>query len=207
MKLIVFDWGGVVESHSMMYINTKNAWFNLLARYGAEPEEDFWRKLDEIKEDIEITLDIRQIKKWKERLEETFHISVGSVADFEKAYTEEFDKVFYYRDIVEYIHSLKGKCQLGIMSNLAKMDIERLDKQMKFSKFDYVWLSCVVHMKKPDEKIYHLAENVSGVEGKDILLIDDNEENTKRAAALGWNICLVTEGNLLKIKEEVEKFM
>ena len=37
---------------------------------------------------------------------------------FYKVYFEEYNRITYYKDVVDYIHSLKGRCLIGILSNL-----------------------------------------------------------------------------------------
>ena len=54
---------------------------------------------------------------------------------------EIFDKVDYYKDVVEFEKSLKNKCYIGILSNLNIYDKDRIDKQLGLKDYDYVFLS------------------------------------------------------------------
>lgn len=52
--------------------------------------------------------------------------------------------------------------------------------------FDLIIDSCQVGIRKPDPRIYRLAETTAGVEAADCVLIDDVADNVAAALAAGW---------------------
>lgn len=116
-------------------------------------------------------------------------------------------KVDYYKEVVEYAHSLKDKCKIGILSNLSYLDKERIDRQVNLNMFDYVWLSFDLKCRKPDEIIYEKVEVDLKCENKNILFIDDTLVNIEIAKKRGWNTCHASGYELDKIKESVEAFL
>ena len=55
-----------------------------------------------------------------------------------------------------------------------------------FSIFEFILNSADVGVRKPNEKIYRIVEDILGEREKDIFLIDDLKENCKGAEKLGW---------------------
>lgn len=132
------------------------------------------------------------------------HIKYAYNIIWNKSYLVDID---CYKDVVEYAHSLKEKCKIGILSNLSYLDKQRLDKQVNIKQFDFVWLSFELKCRKPDEKIYRIVEEDCKIKPENILFIDDSKENIETAKKLGWNTCNAYGYELDKIKEKVEKFL
>lgn len=211
-KIVIFDWGGVVESHREGEYNWQIARINLIRRLTQIPytKEEIISKWKQCDQDVNGKLIDEvsgiNIEKWFQRLKKEFNLTCN-MDEFKKVYIEEFDKVYYYKDVVEYAHSLKNKCKIGILSNLTAFDKDRIDKQMNLSKFDYVWLSYELKYRKPEIEIYEIVEKTSGISTKNILFIDDLDRNLKIPNIRGWNTCKASGYELDKIKEEVEVFL
>lgn len=116
-------------------------------------------------------------------------------------------KVDFYKEVVEFIHSLKDKCYIGILSNLGYLDKKRINYQVDLNKFDYTWLSFELECRKPNPKIYEMVENECHLNSNHILLIDDTKENIEIAKKRGWNTCQAFGYELDKIKEFVLEFL
>ena len=144
--------------------------------------------------------------RWFEKIKKEFNLECNS-EEFYDYYIKEFDKIEYYKDVVEFAHSLKDRCKIAILSNLGSLDKQRLDKQVDLKEFDYVWLSFELNCRKPKEKIYEIVEKDCKIEPKNILFIDDSKENIEVAKNRGWNTCLATGHELDKIREKVNKFL
>lgn len=127
--------------------------------------------------------------------------------NFYDFYIKEFDQIEYYKDVVDYAHSLKSKCKIGILSNLGTIDKQRLDKQVDLKQFDYVWLSCELKYRKPNTKVYEIVEDDCKLSPNNILFIDDVKENLEPAKEKGWNICNAFGYELGKIQRSVEEFL
>lgn len=212
-KLIIFDWGGVIESHAPGEYNWRKATIQLVNsltnnKFSDDVILEKWNKylrLENGKSICEIDSDT-ELEEWFENISKVFEFNI----DFERfitMYHQEYNKVKYYSDVVEYIHSLKNRCKIGILSNLSKLDLSRIDSQCQLSQFDYVWLSFELNCEKPDSKIYRIVTNGIDYSPKDILFIDDNDKNIEAAKKEGWNTCLADGNHLDIIKGRVEEFL
>lgn len=211
-KIIIFDWGGVVESHREGEYNCNRAISNMIKRFNVTMEEkeiiskySSCRK-DEFGRQIGTVNNIEDIKKWFLRVKKEFELNC-EFEEFCEVYEEEHFKVHYYQEVATFAHSLREKCNIGILSNLIWLDKRRIDHQMNLDKFDYVWLSFEIESRKPDQKTYEIVEKDCNILPENILFIDDTMENLLVAEKRGWNICQANGYEFSKIKESVNKFI
>lgn len=109
--------------------------------------------------------------------------------------------------MVELEHKTKEKCKIGVFSNLTLLDKERIDAQVNLEKFDYVWLSFEREERKPNKGIYEMVQNECGIKPKNILFIEDTEQNIEIAKKMGWNTCKAYGYEIDKIKKSIEMFL
>lgn len=209
-KIVIFDWGGIVESHENDLEDLKNAEIRLIQRFNTKlsSNEILKRWTDKTSKGISIgeLNNESDIKDWVDLLQNNMNINVP-FENFKKAYEEEYSKIKYYKDVVKYVHSLKGKCKIGILSNLTPFDKKRINDQYDLSKFDYVYLSFEVGMRKPNKEIYEYVLNDLKIEPENILFIDDDTNNILMAKECGWNTCQAFGYELDKIKKSVDEFL
>lgn len=202
-KLILFDWGNIVESHTTGY-SCYNAWTDLLHACGYTGEKK--------PSDLLTKYRLSCIKNNNE-FEKTYDLMARELGfnktykDFIKIYKKIFDKVDYHKEVAHYEVSLKNKCNIGILSNINIFDKERLDKEVNLSKYDYVFLSFELGIKKPDIEIFNIVQNKLPFSKKDILFIDDRKDNIESAKKVGWNTLQATGLELDKIKQKCEAFL
>ena len=204
-KIVIFDWGGVIESHREGKYSLNTAITNFIKYFNNDVDEN---GLIEKYFDV-CTNKIEQGNKdynWFEKIKYNFNLECTE-EEFYKFYEEEFNRIEYYKEVVEYAHSLKNKCKIGILSNLGSVDKQRLNKQVGLSKFDYVWLSFELKCSKPNEKVYKIVEEDCKIEPNNILFIDDFKENLKPAQTRGWNTCNACGYELEKIQKSVSEFL
>ena len=211
-KLVIFDWGGVIESHRKTEHNYLSAIECIIKRLTDDyPDCDIiklWNSCNFISNGhlISETSNPDEIKFWFNNIKIKFNLKC-TFQEFCDVYNEEYNKVHYYKDVVAYAHSLKDRCKIGILSNLGYLDKDRIDMQVNLNKFDYVYLSFDLECRKPDEIIYEKVEKDLKYDKGNILFIDDTSENIEVARKRGWNICLAFGYELDKIKESVESFL
>ena len=206
-KIVIFDWGGVIESHKEGEYSIDRAIINLIKHFNSKEDEKTIVERYHAQSVEDITYHIYlENDKWFEKIKKEFNLKCNS-EEFYDYYIKEFDKIDYYKDVVEFAHSLKDKCKIAILSNLGSLDKQRLDKQVDLKQFDYVWLSFELNCRKPKEKIYEIVEKDCNIEPKNILFIDDSKENIEVANKREWNTCLAIGHELDKIKEKVNEFL
>ena len=177
-KIVIFDWGGVIESHKVGEYNIRTAIINLMKKYGCKLEEqkilNIYSKCDNLKYDMSIHSNPMLIEKWFERVKIKLNLNCN-LDEFINSYYNELKKVYYYKDIVDYAHSLKEECRIGIFSNVMIIDEKRINEQVNLEKFDFVFLSFKIGHRKPEEKAYEIVERTTKIKPKNILLIDIQE--------------------------------
>ena len=202
-KLILFDWGNIVESHLTGY-TCKDAWNDLFYKCGYRGEETIFNNLSKYR--LSTIKNIEEFSKTYELMLKDYNFNT-TFEEFIKYYKEYFDKIDYYKEVADYEKSLKDKCYIGILSNLTIFDKERLNKQVDLSKYDYVFLSFEMGLKKPELNIYQEIQSKLPFKPSDILFIDDRKDNIETASSIGWNTFQTTGLELDKIKEVCENFI
>lgn len=209
-KVVIFDWGGIVESHEYDMKDLNDAKIRMIKRIDSSLSDEEilskWVNKTPDGVNIDTVSDLKEVKRYVEFLQKSLGINI-SYEDFVNLYEEEFKAVKYYKDVVDYAHSLKSRCKIAILSNLMYFDKKRINDQYDLSKFDYVYLSFEIGMRKPDEKIYKYVLDDLKVRPEDILFIDDDYQNILAAKRCGWNTCLAFGYELDKIKKSVDDFL
>lgn len=123
-KLVIFDWEGVIESHREGEYSLNTAITNLIKHFNNNVDESnliekyFYVTAHKLRQDFkEYT--------WFDKIKNEFNLQC-SEKEFYDFYIKEFDQIEYYKDVVNYAHSLKSKCKIGILSNLGIIDKQRL---------------------------------------------------------------------------------
>lgn len=209
-KVIIFDWGGVVESHENNLRDLKEAKIRMIKKLNSNlsDEEILAGWTDKTSTGILMgaTNDPENIKDWVNLVQYNMGISI-SYDEFKRLYEEELSSVKYYKEVVDYAHSLKNRCKIAVLSNLMPFDKKRIDIQYDLDEFDYVYLSFEIGLKKPDKQIYEYVLNDLKIDANDILFIDDDTDNISIAKECGWNTCQAFVYELDKIKKSVEEFL
>lgn len=202
-KLILFDWGNIVESHTTGY-SCYDAWNDLFKVCGYKENKNIYNELKKYKLST-ISNDL-EFKKVYIKISNEFNLNT-TFEVFIKLYIKIFDKIDYYKDVVSYELSLKKKCYIGILSNLTIFDKERLNKQVNLSNYDYVFLSFELGLAKPNIELFRKVQDKLPFEPNNILFIDDKKENIEVASELGWNVLQATGLELDIIKDKCEQFI
>lgn len=209
-KVVIFDWGGVVENHENNMQDIKNAKIRLIRRFNTFLSDDDilkrWTDKTSTGINIGITNKKEDLIDWFNLIQNNMNINV-SFDEFKKSYEEEFSLIRYYKDVVEYAHSLKNRCKIAILSNLMSFDKKRINDQYDLSKFDKVYLSFEMGMSKPDEVLYEYVLYDLKIRPENILFIDDDTDNILMAKNYGWNTCQACGYELDKIKNSIDHFL
>jgi len=202
-KLILFDWGNIVESHTTGF-SCYNAWNELFSACGYSSDKVIYNNLSKYR--LSCISNVDDFKKTYNQISKDFNFNT-TYEEFINLYKNIFDKIEYYKEVAEYEISLKDKCYIGILSNLTMFDKERLNKQVNLSQYDYVFLSFEMGLKKPEKEIYIEVQKQLPFEPQNILFIDDREDNILTASKMGWQTLQATGLELDKIKKVCEDFL
>ena len=135
-KLILFDWGNIVDSHTTGY-TCYDAYNDLFNECGYKGEETIYNVLG--KYNLSCIKTNEEFSKTYKLMAKEFNLN-KSYDEFVKIYKRVFSRIDYYKKVADYEISLKDKCYIGILSDLNIFDKERLDKQVNLPLYDYVFL-------------------------------------------------------------------
>ena len=208
-KIIIFDWGGVIEDNIPTKYTIRKAIIDIMKKYNcvlSEEEISYICSNGKKLYDTMVNDDEETTKNWFEDIKTKLNINC-TYEEYKQAYYEYGKKVQYHEDVVRFAHGLKNKCKIAMFSSLVKLDYRRINDQVDLSKFDYVFLTYKMGYNKPEDRTFEIIENKTKIEPKNILFIDDTYVNVEKAQQRGWNTCNANGYELDKIKKAVEDFL
>ena len=113
----------------------------------------------------------------------------GSFGEF----AEIFADIFVPIDAMVRLHAqLRAQgIPTHIFSNTNQIAIDFVRRQFPFFReFDQYVLSYEHGAMKPNPKLYEVVEEAAGLNGSELIYIDDRPENVEAGAARGWNAIL-----------------
>ncbi len=177
IKAVIFDVGGV-----LLRTEDQTSRQKLADQYGIT--------LDELSQVVFVS-DISDKSTLGELDEEEVWNHVAEHFGLNEQEKREFKQAFWEGDrldkhLVDYIRSLRGKYQIGLLSNAWTGARASLGGQHAFlDAFDVIVFSSEVGLAKPDASIYHLILERLGVEPHEAVFVDDYGKNVKAARETG----------------------
>lgn len=103
------------------------------------------------------------------------------------------------KNIIPIIEKIKKEAKVGLLTNAYTGMLDAIKRRGILPKieWDNIVDSSAVGLRKPDEKIYQLSEQVVGVRGDEILFIDNTMENLNAAKDFcGWQTFYYDSSNI-----------
>lgn len=208
-KIVIFDWGGVIENNNQSYYNISKAIIDIMRKYKCKlTDQEILEVCTNggklfntfIDDDEQTTID------WFNEIKGKLNIDCN-YDEYKNAYYEYGKKIPYHKDVVKFAHSLRDKCYIAMFSSLVKLDEARINEQVNLSLFDYIFLTYKMGFAKPDSKAFEYIENTVKINPENILFIDDTQINIDEANKRKWKTCRADGFELKKIKRSVEDFL
>jgi putative hydrolase of the HAD superfamily len=89
------------------------------------------------------------------------------------------------RQLLEFLHSLRGKIQTGLISNAWSDLRDYLRREKMIDAFDHIIISAEVGVAKPDPKIFQIALEKAGVSPSEAVFVDDFYVNIEGCEKVG----------------------
>jgi putative hydrolase of the HAD superfamily len=189
IKVIIFDYNGVVKKISKYFFDDVEAIFSLSAEekeYAKKVTRDLFEQFDKgLLDEDSFWL------KFSQRINKPMPVNVKELA--RKLFNEHFE---LYEEVVNMLKNLKtnGYVTAVLSDTFPYMaDITRL--RNGYDYFDKVYLSCEVGFVKPQKEFYDLAVKDLAVLPGECIFIDDKEENLLSAEKLGMKTVLAKTPN------------
>jgi HAD superfamily hydrolase (TIGR01509 family) len=107
--------------------------------------------------------------------------------------------------MLELLQKLSLKYTTACLSN-TEIEVSEINKRMGLYKhFQYKFLSTEMHMMKPDSDIFESSVQQLNAPYKDVIFIDDKEENIKTGSLLGLKTILFENAD--KTKEILSRYL
>ncbi len=115
----------------------------------------------------------------------------------ERLGTPTFEWMDYYMDTVEPIQEMhellvwaSKNFKVGLLSNIMPGFVDTMIKRgiLPSVKYDAIVDSSKVGAIKPEQRIYEIAQQYSGVTPGEILFVDDSRTNLMAADRMGWRV-------------------
>src|SRR5258708_496598 len=185
IQWVIFDLGGVI-------LNFKGSFGKLSSALGIDQtalEKSYYRHAD-----LAACGKISTAEFWKRVQQDVQPINSAAIADYEEFWTDNFTPI---PETHALLRELSGRYHLAIMSNIEFGVYERALRKghIPTIPFEIVIKSCDVGIVKPDQRIYQIAQDQTGVTPGEILFIDDRPENVEAALAQGWRGILFDPAN------------
>lgn len=107
--------------------------------------------------------------------------------DWSRYYLSAVDAVEEMQEIVTWAAE---RYHVGLLTNIMPGMVQALRQKglLPNVQFDQIIDSSQVHTIKPEELIYRIAQERSGVQPNEILLVDDSRTNLMAAEHMGWHV-------------------
>ena len=178
IRAVFFDLGGVIvrtefqaprqhlaEQLGMEYEDLEKLVFagpsSIRASYGEISAEEHW---------AEVTKRLRRPASETEAIREEFF--AGDVVD---------------RELVAFLHSLRPRYHVGLISNAWSDLRDYIIKQKFDDAFHHMVISGEVGVMKPEARIYQIALEQAGVSPNEAVFVDDFIENIEGCQAVGMH--------------------
>lgn len=160
----------------------------------------FHRAFNRLAHDSGVSADMVEMTFWRyndavcrgEISLEEFNKTLASQLNMEQVdwleyYLEAVDPIVEMHNLVEWTAE---HYSVGLLSNIMPGFIEKMIELKTIPNVNYLSIidSSVVGAIKPEQKIYEIASEQSGVKQSEILLIDDSRTNLMAAEKLGWHV-------------------
>jgi len=201
IKFIYFDVGGVL----LLDFSGTNKWEKMKKDLGVEGEtakklDLFWKENEQRfcrGNDLDEAL-----PEFSQKLGIIFPNGYSMLQDFVKRL-----------DLNPFIWPLakaaKEKYKVGLLTNMYPNMLSLIQKKKLIPSLDWDEIadSSIIRSKKPDQKIYEVAEQKTGVKPQEILFVDNVLENVEAAKNRGWQTFLYDVGNPEKSSKELAKIL
>jgi FMN phosphatase YigB (HAD superfamily) len=186
IKFIYFDFGAVL-------VNYDEVFKKVCTDFGLDRDEfksfynDFVLDMDVGKESV--------FGFWKKSVEK-FGLKNALEYNLAKSWVSDYKII---QPVFEMIHSLEGKVDMGIISNI-HADVWWAafeDNWVPKIKYKEILLSSDLGVIKPSRDIYEIAQEKANVKAEEILFIDDKEENLFEPKQMGWKTVLFDQNKAI----------
>lgn len=127
---------------------------------------------------------------------------------YNKLISEFVDRFETNPSIWPIIAKTKEHYKVGLLTNMypGMLNLIKSHNLLPKINWDVIIDSSIEKVAKPDPKIFEIAQNKSGVSGKEILFVENSEGHIKAAADFGWQTFWYDSKNYEDSSNKLETF-
>lgn len=196
-KFIYFDVGGVMIKD----FSCSNKWQELKRDLGikADKYEAFDKFFDNYEDEICMGKDIETIVPLMIR---KFDLKLPKYYSFLEDFVNRFEK---NESIITVINSIGNEIKLGLLTNMYPGMLNLINKKHLIPDVNWEVIidSSLVGLRKPQKKIYEIAQERAGVNPDQILFVENSRINIDMANDMGWNTFLYSSSDYEKSSQDL----
>lgn len=203
IKFVYFDLGGVVI-HDFTGTNNWKELKNELG-FSGEKEKEFDELWDRFHSDF--VLGKKEVDFLLPLFREKTEVNIPT--DYSLLVNGFVNRFEANEEILPVIETINKDSRIGLLTNAYTGMLGAVKKRgiLPKIKWDNIIDSSVAGLRKPDEKIYQLAEKVADVKGGEILFIDNTLENLSAAKDFcGWQTFYYDSSDIEKSNKKLPDF-
>lgn len=183
IKVFLFDFGGVISEEGF-----REGLYAIARKNFLNPEE-FYQKAKELIYSMGYVQGVASEESYFLELKKIFEIK-DDISSLRKEILSRFE----IRDaVIEWVIKLREEgFKTGILSDQTNWLYELNEKNAFFLYFDYVFNSYKLKKTKRDPSIFSDIVNSLNIKAEELVFIDDDVENIKRAKSFGIRTILYT---------------
>jgi len=202
MKFIYFDVGGVLVRD----LSDTNEWSLLLDEWGlvGENRQKFNKFFNSFEEKLNIGNGIEDFSKI---MEKRFGVELPKNYSLSNELVDRF--FCQNKKMMEIIGKIRDSYKLGLLTNMYKgmLDLIRKKKLIPDVYWSVIVDSSIEKCKKPEGKIYEIAQERSKMDINEILFVDNKKENLEIPKKMGWQTFWFDSSNYERSNKELESFL
>lgn len=201
IKFIYFDLGGVLIKD----FSTTQKWRELRVLMGTTATNDakfleIWmRHRDRICIDYDVD---RMISEFKTELGLSFPKNFSFLQGFINGFKKN-------ESIWPILQNSKRTLKIGILTNMYPRMFGRIREKgiLPPVRWDIILDSSVIKLKKPDSRLFDLAEKRAQAKGSEVLFIDNQEKHIFAAQQFGWHVFHYNSSDYEKSSKELAAYL
>jgi FMN phosphatase YigB (HAD superfamily) len=182
MKFVYFDVGGVLIKD---LTEIDDGWGVLFSSLGLKTNQR--REFDIFFGKIVSKFDLGEgMKELNLGLETNFGINLPDYYSLSEDLVNRFFES--KKEIWKIVDEYKKRYKVGLLTNMydGMLDLIREKELIPNINWSVIVDSSIEKCRKPDEKIYEIAQEKSGFSGNEILFVDNKKENLEIPKKMGW---------------------
>ena len=201
IKFVYFDVGGVV----IQDFSRTNKWEELKSGLGIKPDQT--KDFNEIFDKYELGICVgRDVETLVPLLRESLGLKIPKDYSFLHDFVHRFEK---NESIWPIIKNLKGNKKIGLLTNMYPHMLDAIYQAglMPETNWDAIIDSSIEKVRKPQIEILQLAQNRAGVQGAEILFVENGAKHVAAAKKFGWQTFLYDPTNTTQSNQNLERLL